>query len=283
MAEAGNSPQESTYVFNAESATEMNRLTIQDRLLTKEMGSLLPANIDPSKIHKVLDLACGPGGWVLDLASAYRHMEVVGVDLSEKMIAYANSRKWPNTSFRVMDIRQPLDFPDETFDFVNARLLYTFMPKNAWSPLLEECKRILRPGGFVRLTESDTLISNTPAFDKVQTIIARAMHLTGRTFSPEGTQIGITPMLGGFLYDAGYQNIQHSAFAIDLSAHGDAHESIYQNFQIGFLTAQPFLLQMTHMDATELAVLCQNALREMESGDFRALWYYLSVWGSKAV
>jgi len=101
-------------------------------------------------------------------------------------------------------------------------------------------------------------------------MIAYAMHLTGRTFSPSGTQIGITPMLGGFLHEAGYQNSKHSAFAVDLSANGDAHEAMYQNFQIGFLLAQP-------------AELCKNALQEMESKDFRALWYYLSVWGNKPV
>jgi len=166
MSEAGNSSQENTYIFNAESAAEMNRLTMQDRLLTREMGGLLPQDVDPSTIHNVLDVACGPGEWVLDLASAYRHMEVVGVDLSEKMVNYANSRKWPHTTFHLMDVRQPLDFPDETFDFVNARLLFTFMPKDAWPRLLKECKRITRPGGYVRLTESDTLISNSPAFDK---------------------------------------------------------------------------------------------------------------------
>lgn len=283
MSEAGNSAQENTYIFNSESAAEMNRLMMQDRLLTREMGGLLPQDVDPSTIHKVLDVACGPGEWVLDLASAYQHMEVVGVDLSEKMVNYANSRKWPNATFRIMDIRQPLDFPDNTFDFVNARLLLTFMPKEAWPQLLKECIRIIRPGGLVRLTESESAISNSPAFEKIQAMTAHSLYLTGRTFSPIGSQIGITPMLGSFLRNAGYQNIKHTAFAVDLSADGDAHEAMYQTFQIGFLLSQPFLLRMNSISEAELAELCHTATQEMQASDFHAIWYNLSVWGIKPV
>ena len=86
--EAGGTPQENLYFINAESAAEINRLTIQNRLLTKEMGGLLPKDVNPADISKVLDLACGPGNWVLDVATTYKHMNVVGVDLSEKMAEY---------------------------------------------------------------------------------------------------------------------------------------------------------------------------------------------------
>lgn len=273
--------QANTYIFNAESAAEMSRLTIQDHLLTREMGSLLPDNVDPSKIDKVLDLACGPGEWALDLAYAYQHMEVVGIDLSEKMVNYANSRKWPSATFRIMDIRQPLDFPDNTFDFVNARLLFTFMSKASWPNLLKECMRVTRPGGIVRLTESEFAISNGAAFEKLQVMLAHSLYLTGQLFSPTGTQIGITPMLGSFLLKAGFQHIRHKSFAIDFSADGDAHGSMYQNFQIGLLLSQPFLHKMNPIGESELAELCNQALKEMESDDFRGIWYCLSVWGNK--
>lgn len=272
-----------TYIFNAESAAEMNRLTIQDRLLTKEMGGLLPDGVDPSSLHKVLDVACGPGGWALDLAYAYRHMEVVGIDLSEKMVQYATSRKWPNATFRVMDVRQPLDFPDDTFDFINARLLFGFMPKASWPNLLKECIRIVRPGGSIRLTESESAISNSPVFEKLQLMMAHSLYLTGQTFSPSGIQIGITPMLSGFLRTAGCEHIRHSSFAVDFSADGDAHGYMYQNFQIGLLISQPFLRKMNDIGEVELAELCNQALKEMESAEFRGIWYHLSTWGRKPV
>ena len=61
-------PQENRYFIDTESAAEMGRLLGQERLLTKEMGGLLPPNLDPARVHQVLDIACGPGGWCQELA-----------------------------------------------------------------------------------------------------------------------------------------------------------------------------------------------------------------------
>src|SRR5712691_5576152 len=62
---------ESTYFIDAESAAEMARLMIQDRLLTKGMGGLFPERADLSNLHRILDIGCGPGAWALDVADAY--------------------------------------------------------------------------------------------------------------------------------------------------------------------------------------------------------------------
>ena len=280
--EVVNPSKKNTYIFDSEStAADINRLTLQDRLITQKMGGLLPDTIDPSKIHSVLDIACGPGCWGLDLAYMYKDMNVVGVDINERMIKYTNERKLPNTSFRVMDVRQQLDFPDNTFDFVNGRFLFSFMPKKSWPHLLQECWRITRPGGTVRLTECERIISSTPVFEQLQGMMMQAIFLAGQSFSPSGREIGITSALSGFLHDTGYQNIQYKAFAIDMSFHGDAHTYMYENFQINLLLGQPFLLKTLSISEPELVQLSNQALAEMQSPDFRAIWYNLSVWGSK--
>lgn len=63
----GASQNENTYLFDSESAAEMARLVSQDLLVTKYMGGLLPENPDFSGIRRVLDVACGPGGWADDV------------------------------------------------------------------------------------------------------------------------------------------------------------------------------------------------------------------------
>src|SRR5947209_14425138 len=122
------------------------------------MGGPLTGIADPKALHDVLDLGCGPGGWVLDTAFENPHMEVAGIDISRIMIDYANARartqQLPNASFGVMDITRPLEFPDASFDLVNARFLFAVLKRDAWSPFLDECTRVLRPGGILRLTES---------------------------------------------------------------------------------------------------------------------------------
>ncbi len=149
---ADSSRNESTYVIDAENAAEMARLTRQDRLITKTMGGLFPERSDLSGVHDILDVACGPGGWVLDVARTYPQVQVTGFDISVLMIEYARAQvltqELKHASFRVMDALKPLDFPDESFDLVNARSIFAFVPAQAWPGLLKELLRITRPGAL---------------------------------------------------------------------------------------------------------------------------------------
>src|SRR5438105_12945476 len=111
---------QSTYFINPEEAAETARLLQQDRSITKEMGSLFPVSLDLSHIHTVLDLACGPGGCAFDVASAYPQIDVVGVDLSETLMRYAEGharvQRLDNASFQVMDVLTPLACPVSAVD-----------------------------------------------------------------------------------------------------------------------------------------------------------------------
>jgi ubiquinone/menaquinone biosynthesis C-methylase UbiE len=279
-------PREDTYFIDPEDATEMARLLLQARLISQNMGGLLPEGIDLEEVHDILDIACGPGGWVIDVSFAHPDIQVTGIDLSQRMTAYAGSLAWTqrldNASFRTMNLLKPLEFPDHSFDLVNGRLLMSFMPKTAWPGLLQECMRILRPGGTLRLTEADNFgITNSPAYEKLNRLMVRAMHRAGQTFSPEEDTFGVMPMLGAFLQQAGCIHIQQKAHIVDFSTGTQAHDGWYQNFTISFQLLQPFLLKMKVTDQDEVSRLYKQALEEMMQKDFRAVWLYLSVWGNK--
>jgi len=280
-------PREDTYFIDPEDATEMARLLLQGRLISQNMGSLLPEGIDLEKVHDILDMACGPGGWVLDVAFAQPEIQVTGVDISQKMIAYASSLAWAqrleNASFSVINLLKPLEFPAHSFDMVNGRLLMSLMPKTAWTGLLQECMRILRPGGIVRLTEADNFgITNAPAYEKLNRMVVRAMHKAGQTFSPEQDTFGVLPMLGAFMRQVGCVHIQQQAHIVDFSFGTDAHDGWYQNFTISFQLLQPLLVKMEVTTPEEVVSLYKQALAELAREDFRAVWLYLSVWGQKS-
>src|SRR6266704_2557541 len=78
-----------TYIFDAENAAEMARLSKQHRFVTDFGGGLLPADLPLAGVRSVLDVGCGPGGWVHDFAAAHPNIQVTGFDISSKMVEYA--------------------------------------------------------------------------------------------------------------------------------------------------------------------------------------------------
>src|SRR6266699_4163204 len=195
-------PSDSSYISDSTSAAELSRLLYQDRLLTEQMGGLL-AEQDPAtltRLNHVLDVACGPGGWALDMAFAHREVQITGIDISEPMVRYALTHASElgstNVNFRVMDATRPLAFDDESFDLVNARLVSSFMPTRTWPDFLRECMRILRPGGTLRVTEFEAGMSNSPGHERMHSIAIQAMMRAGLSFSTDGRHLAILVMLG---------------------------------------------------------------------------------------
>ena len=274
-----------TYFIDAENAAEMARLINQDRILTRCMGGLFPPQLDLTGIQHILDIGCGPGGWAMDVARAYPDKRVTAFDISQLMTEFARfqarEQELPNAHFVTMDALKPLAFPDNSFDFINARFIAGFMPKARWPTLIQECLRLLRPGGFIRLTEFETTISNSYTSEKLGEMFARALQKAGQSFSPTGWQFGITPTLGRFLRDAGCQNVQPMAHVIEWSAGTAEHLSQYQNAMVFLKLSQPFLVKMGVATLEEAEVLYQRALEEMMAPDYCALWYFLSTWGEK--
>ncbi len=276
---------QSTSLVNPQAPEETARLLLQDRALTQAMGGLLPADLSLEPLHLVLDLACGPGGWAGDLARSDPALEVVGVDSSERMVpsaqASARTQGIVNASFQVMDLLAPLEFPDDAFDLVNARLISSCVPAAGWPSLLQECLRITRPGGVVRMTEAEWLFSTGPASERFAELLLRAMWLAGQSFAPDGKRIGITVVLSQLLRDAGLEQLQQQASVLEYSFGTPAHEVMYDHLMMGYPLLLPFLLKWGVATQEELERLYQRIGEEMHDPAFRGLWFLLSVWGNK--
>nr|BBH92253.1 hypothetical protein KTA_04520 [Thermogemmatispora argillosa] len=274
----------STYILDAEHAGELARLMQQDRLLTEALGGLLPEEgISLPETARVLDLACGPGGWLLELAFCFPHATLIGVDLSPSVVEYATtqarSRGLSNVSFQVMDVMEPLAFPDNSFDLINGRLLWSFMLPAAWPRLLAECRRLLRPGGIVRLTEMEEPLTTSPAFERLMALGCQALWQAGQSCSPDGHHIGITPVLPRLVRQAGFVDVRLRPTVIEWSADSPRHYPVFKDFLVGLELVLPFVERLGLATRAELTTLYQQAVAEMQADDFCALWPLLTVWG----
>jgi ubiquinone/menaquinone biosynthesis C-methylase UbiE len=286
METSGDSPRDENVYFNdPESGAEMARLLAQDHLITKGMGGLFSERSDLSGIHRILDAACGPGGWALEVALTYPEIEVVGCDISRAMIDYARARVqvqgMDNADFLVMDIQKSLDFPNKSFDLVNARFI-NFLPAAAWPKLMQEFKRITRPGGTIRLTESEWwYFTNSPALENLNAMIIRALKLQGESFTESGRFTGVLPMLGRFLLDAGCASVNYKSHVIDYSFGTEAHEGFCHDAAAVFKLFQPFIVRMGVATLEEVNQLYERMQFEMLKEDFRGLMLPLTAWGEK--
>lgn len=279
------SPQEkNTYVIDPESAAEMARLMRQDQLVTSCMGGTLP-EIDLSNVQHVLDLACGPGGWPLDVAYTYSDLEVVGVDISKRMIAYAQAQaqvqQRTNVSFQVMDILEPLAFPDAAFDLINVRFISAFMLRDKWPLLFQEILRVLHPGGILHMTEPEVVISNKPNFEKVMYIASQMMNRAGLNFSSAGYHYGIIQMLPYFFRQSGLTILGKKAHFIECSFGTEMHESFCHDLFSGLQLIGPMVVKMQLATSEEWQELLQKTQVETCEKDFCAGWTLLTVWGEK--
>lgn len=280
--------KENIYIIDPENAAEVARLVNLDRLTTKAMGGPLAGLPALPKDAQILDIACGPGGWVLDIAFAHPYIDVAGIDISQTMIKYAGARArsqgLENASFGVMDASEPLDFSDNTFHLVNGRYLFGSLQREKWPQLLGECMRILRPGGILRMCEAELAgKTNSAAYEQLNAWFAQALQRGGYGFSCDGRTFGIMPVLPALLRNAGCEDIQLQAYAIDFSAGTETWADFYHNAAVGFKMLEPFFFRTQVTTQPEFDEVYARAMQEMHMDTFCGVWYFLGVWGIKPV
>lgn len=113
--------------------------------------------------RRVLDLGCGPGTQLVQLAEFLPDVDFTGVDLSESMLGearrYAAERGVRNVTFVRGDATR-LEFPDRSFDAVMSVMTLHHMPtEKDLRALFREIARVRTPEGAVFLVDFGRLKS----------------------------------------------------------------------------------------------------------------------------
>jgi len=178
----------------------------------------------PKKGEHVLDVGTGTGLVAHLVAPKVSPGSVIGIDLSEQMLAIARSKKSKNLQFIGMAAEQ-LVFKPETFDVVTMgeALAYVGDPTDA----LAEAHRVLRAGGRVAVSCQRRSLSTRAQdlFFQGLAPLARRHYLSLPRYSSERARFGEPDVLPQILKGAGFE-VTRMTEMVTGGRSRDAHEWI---------------------------------------------------------
>lgn len=276
----------STYVVSDRSSEEeLARLQLQERLLTANMGGVLVEQTDPASFGRVLDVGCGPGGWLIETAQTYESLSLlVGIDISRKILDAARAQAQKEqvagrVEFHTMDALRMLEFPSAYFGLVNQRAGLSWLRRWDWPKLLQEYMRVLRPGGVIRITEANGDIeSNADNLMRLWMLCGDAFYQAGLTFTPQGHQLN--EALVPLLKQRGLQNVQTRICGLKYLPDTPDGQLFIADVRHMFRTFKPFLQKWVRLP-DDYEEIYQEMLRETQQPDFVATGELVTVWGTK--
>src|SRR2546423_1669642 len=298
------------------------------RVIVEEIGELLPAKLlagcDLSRARSVLEIGCGTGEWLRTVARQYPDLQCIGIDEDEHQVKAANALAYRDGLTQVAFLTHALNdlpptlFPVASFDLVHLSFLSRYILTVDYPALARMCAALCRPGGIVCWTEAELPITNSAAFEQLTAFVCEALQLAGQSFIPESMwewaelvaarsgkpgvdrssykrrHLGITPMLGRWLRDAGCgalrerplysiwgideHLIHQTAYAIEVSAGQPAHAGFMAQARRFAHQVKPFLLRTEVIEEKEHAALCDQLEGELVSSEFCGLAFLLRAW-----
>lgn len=272
---------ENTY-FVQDREEEKQRLRKQAPLIRNVIGGLMPEIAHPERFKRVLDVGCGTGAWLIELAQTYPQNQFIGIDISQRMIddaqKQAESVGVNNIEFRVMDALHRIDFPGQSFDLVNHRLGMSWIRTWDWKPLITEYKRLCLRDGVIRIVESDVLIeSNSQALTSFSNLFQHALFAAGNLFTNERDSMPLH--LPARLRELGLHN-QFRLSNLDIYGGTPSATSYVDVMHLLFQSLKPFLQKWTPVPDT-YEETCEQAMRDILRPDFAGHAHFITVWSER--
>jgi ubiquinone/menaquinone biosynthesis C-methylase UbiE len=189
---------------------EIDRLDLQHYMIRYLLKGNYIAPI--AKPAQILDVGCGTGRWVIEMAREFPQAKLNGIDLKHPEEAAAIFPH--NSHFHAGNVLNGLPFEDSFFDFVHQRLLIFAIPQARWQPLVNELVRVTRRGGWVELIEVN------PTFQHMGPATERLLHLVVQATLKLGLDPAISQHMGPLLSIAGLKRVGTSTQLVPLGNWG---------------------------------------------------------------
>jgi len=153
---------------------ERPRGRVYDRIEKRAIDKLLK---DQTQGKRLLEVGCGTGHWSWFFST--RGCEVIGIDVSERMVTIAKSKDIVRSTFHVMDGHR-MSFADRSFDMAAAMTALEFAtdPKVM---IAEMARCVRKPGGTLLFGVLNALCE----YNRERKNKAGSPYASANLFSPE--------------------------------------------------------------------------------------------------
>lgn len=125
---------------------------------------------------RLLDVACGTGSALKQVAQAHPALSYFGVDLSPHYARRARQQLADVAQLAIaVENAEALPFADASFDVVTCVYLFHELPRNARRKVAREMLRVLRPGGLL-VVEDSAQLSESAAIEPALRNFPREFH-----------------------------------------------------------------------------------------------------------
>lgn len=127
--------------------------TFKDIKVRKDEWKWIMDHLPQNNEISILDVGCGNGSLLNELSSKVK--KGIGVDVSNSIIEKAKNRNLNNSNIEFRLLEGPLlPIENQSVDLVISLLSFRYLD---WDPIMNEIKRVLKPGGKVLIVDMVTV------------------------------------------------------------------------------------------------------------------------------
>jgi len=128
------------------------QITTENKQITCTEADIYNSVLDLDNSH-ILDLGCGAGHYMLEMALSGSGRSIVGLEVDEIQHQKNLDKEWPDNISFGLGGAQNIPADDETFDVVMMFKSLHHVPTGLLGVALSEVQRVLKPGGFAYISE----------------------------------------------------------------------------------------------------------------------------------
>ncbi|KAF9152610.1 hypothetical protein BG015_005007 [Linnemannia schmuckeri] len=224
---------------------ESERLLLQHYVIRYAFGSNIIPPIDTTIAGKVLDCGCGPGTWVMEMATEYEDLDFYGFDISPM---YPTAIHPKNAYFSMGNLLDPeIPFASDSYLLVHQRNMLLGLTQDAWPGVVQDLFRCVIPGGhgWLQLSEVD------PIWSRPGPISRNVLKMLNETAQNRNVDVLLPSRLDQVLKDVGCENVKMMMVEIPIGPWGG---------KIGMLWRDVLKAEMEALKPVVLQAALENAV-----------------------